>query len=72
MAHPAAQPTISNLPEDLSRGSYALITHSVLTSLALVAVTFRCTARFLASGLRVDDYLMVLALVSLGKEKGAR
>lgn len=63
---PQNNQTISPYPlPDVNRGSYALITHSTFTSLAIVIVAFRCAARLSTSRLQTDDHFTVGALVSI-------
>ncbi|KAF2495284.1 hypothetical protein BU16DRAFT_618124 [Lophium mytilinum] len=54
---------MENYPLDEHHGPYTLITHIVLTSIAMLVVGLRCVARFTSSGLKADDYVMVMALI---------
>lgn len=52
------------LPPDEDRTMYPVITHCVLSSIAVLVVCFRLTARFTSSGLKWDDFFIALAMVN--------
>jgi hypothetical protein len=62
MAPPSGQ-TAADLPPDVNHVPYAMSAHAVLTSITLVVVAFRCVSRIKTTGLKADDYCMLIAMV---------